>query len=160
VWYDQPLEKDKIAMQSAKSARIGTEATPSQILAQRAQLALSKVQGRPVHLGFGDTETYHLPQSVTPLLIEILAELALGNQVKILSTASEVTTQQAANILNVSRPYLVGLLDAKKIPSRKVGTHRRVKIEDVLSYKDRISAVTQDKLSELAEQAQDLAMGY
>jgi excisionase family DNA binding protein len=147
-------------MQSAKSAPSGTEATLSQILAQKAQLALSKVQGQPLHLGIGKTETFDLPQSVTPLLIEILAELAQGNQVKVLSTASEVTTQQAANILNVSRPYLVGLLDTKKIPSRKVGTHRRVKIDDVLSYKDRSSALAHNKLSELAEQAQDLAMGY
>jgi excisionase family DNA binding protein len=153
-------EKGSLAMQSLKSLKHGSKPTPTELLAQKAQLALSSVPDGPIRLGFGETEFLDLPRSITPLLIEILGEMAQGNDVKIHSTSTEVTTQQAADILNVSRPYLVGLLDAHRIPSRKVGTHRRVKVSDVMLYKSKTGAAKNEALNELAVQAQDSSMGY
>ncbi len=72
----------------------------------------------------------------------------------------ELTTQQAADILNVSRPYLNKVLDQLEIPHRRVGRNRRIKFSDLLEYKKQQERSSKDALQELADQAQDLNMGY
>ena len=105
-------------------------------------------------------ETIELPPSVAALLLEILEDMAAGSAVAVLRRDAELTTQQAADYLNVSRPFLVGLLEAGEVPFRKVGTHRRVRFEDLHRYKHATDAARRGALDELAADAQELDMGY
>lgn len=118
---------------------------------------------RPLSLnvtGAHGREVVELPASVCPLLVEILRDMAAGSAVAVLRKDAELTTQQAADFLNVSRPYLVGLLEGGTVPFRKVGTHRRVRFKDILRHKDETDTARRRALDELAADAQELDMGY
>lgn len=120
-------------------------------------------EDRPLKLsvtGAHGDEVVELPASVCPLLVEILGDMAAGSAVAVLRKDAELTTQQAADVLNVSRPFLVGLLERGAIPFHKVGTHRRVHFEDILRYKEKTDAARRTVLDELATDAQDLDMGH
>ena len=120
-------------------------------------------QGRPLTLRVRDADqekTIELPAGAVKLLQAILEDMASGRAVTIVPQSAELTTQQAADFLNVSRPFLVQLLEQKKLPFRLVGTHRRVRFEDVLRFKENIDAERRKVLDQLAAEAQDLKMGY
>lgn len=101
-----------------------------------------------------------VPVSALRLFVEILTQMGSGNAVTVIPIHAELTTQEAADHLNVSRPFLVGLLERNEIPHHKVGKHRRIRYQDVIAYKERIDAERKKVLDELAAQAQELNLGY
>lgn len=101
-----------------------------------------------------------IPKKALTLLSTILQNMAEGKTISIVPSNSEVSTQQAADMLNVSRPHLIKLLEAKKIPFKKVGSHRRVLLEDIMEYKEHLDKQREAQLDFLSNQAQDLNLGY
>ena len=108
----------------------------------------------------GAVRTVSIPTSALRLLLDVLTEIGQGNAVSIIPIHAELTTQVAADVLNVSRPFLVQLLEKGDTPIHKVGPHRRVRYLDVIAYKNRIDAERRKALDELAAQSQELGMGY
>jgi excisionase family DNA binding protein len=101
-----------------------------------------------------------VPASALPLIADLLTQLARGRAVTIIPLDSELTTQQAADFLGVSRPHFVKMLDGKELPSRKVGTHRRVLFADLTEFKSKRLGDRRKALDELASEAQKLGLGY
>lgn len=107
----------------------------------------------------GDDEI-EVPVSALRMLVDILANMAEGNAVSIMPIHAELTTQQAADFLSVSRPFLVGLVERGLLRHHKVGTHRRIYFQDLLDYRKQSMVQSKAALDALAEQAQKLGMGY
>jgi excisionase family DNA binding protein len=122
----------------------------------------SQLSGFRLHVQADDEpeEVVVIPMAAFRLLTDILTQMACGNAVTLMPINAELTTQQAADILNVSRPFLIGLIDTNKIPHRKVGTHRRIRFDDLMAYKQDIDQKRLQTLEELAAEAQELGMGY
>ena len=108
----------------------------------------------------GFDEEITIPIQAFALLRSILNSMAKGKSIVLLLSDSEISTQQAAGILNVSRPHVVKLLDNGTIPHKKVGTHRRIKLKDLLHYEDQLKKATRKNLDVLAQEAQKLNLGY
>ncbi|OCR00880.1 excisionase [Oscillatoriales cyanobacterium USR001] len=140
--------------QDATLAQVSSRTLASYIQTQKAYRTIRLVQDEKMG------ETVAIPEVAFRLLIDILAQMAQGNAVTLIPIHAELTTQEAADILNVSRPYLVELLESGDIPYRKVGTRRRVSYQDLIDYKNRIDAARREALDELVAQAQELNMGY
>lgn len=105
-----------------------------------------------------DGETVELPASVFNLLRQVVHDLSEGRMVTIVPQDQELTTQEAADLLNVSRPYLVKLLEQGDIPYSKTGTHRRVRFVDVMTYKQQRDAQRKQGLDRLARMSQEMGL--
>lgn len=98
-----------------------------------------------------------IPASALQMIVEMLAHMSQGNAVTFIPTGHEFTTQQAAHFLNVSRPFLIGLLEGSSIPFHKVGRHRRVRFEDLKAYKEMRDNQQKEAMNELTSISQELA---
>ncbi len=137
------LEREPIAARSEEStlSRIEDQLREGSIM-------LTDARGEPVEL----------PDSLRDLLLRGVHELRRGNRVSLLSFGRLLTTQQAAELLGMSRPYLVRLLEQGEVPFEKVGTHRRVRLDDVLAFRRARSDRRRDALRELSRDADDLGI--
>lgn len=102
----------------------------------------------------GTQDALVIPRATVVMFAQILDLLAQGHGVQIIPKEVELSTQQTADALNVSRPYLIGLLESGRIPFRKVGRHRRIRFDDLMDYKrqdDLSRRVAADKLAEFSE---------
>lgn len=120
--------------------------------AERVQLSLRGSNGQ--------SDDLILPGPVLQILLDVLAEIAKGNAISLVPMHQELSTQDAAHLLNVSRPFLVGLLEKGEIPFRKVGAHRRVYLRDVMAYKEGTDQQRNKTLDALAALSQQEGMGY
>ena len=116
--------------------------------------------GQPAYQLVGpEGQTLNLPESVFYLLERVVEVLAGGDAITIVPVHKEVTTQQAADILNISRQYLVRLLDNGEIPCTRTGTHRRIRFQDVITYKKKRDRERLESLDELTRASQEYG-GY
>ena len=138
--------------QEAEEAKITSRALSKYATNERLHI---KIAGNN-----NDSDDLILPGYAINLLLDILTEMSKGNAITVMPIHAELSTQETAEFLNVSRPHLVDMLEQGKIPFRKVGAHRRVMAKDVIDYKQRLDADRLKAFDELAAQAQELDMGY
>jgi excisionase family DNA binding protein len=143
---------------TAADAQLALESSRrlTQFLAARPKKAL-RVRIEPEN---EPEESISIPVTAFRLLNSILTEMAKGNAVTLIPVHAELTTQQAADILNVSRPFLIEQLEKGVIPCRKVGTHRRVMFKDLMEYKQTMDHNRLKALEELSVIDQELGLGY
>lgn len=140
-----------------------TDTRQAQAAVQALSGLLEKKTPRTIRVqpdGGPDHVTVTVPPKAFALFLDILAEMANGNAVSVVPVHAELTTQEAADLLNVSRPFLVSLLDGGKIPFRTVGKHRRVLAADLIAYKERDATHRKNVADELTSEAQKLGLGY
>lgn len=122
---------------------------------------LSEVRGEgSVRLVTADGREVELPSSALEALARVVHQMARGNAVSLVPVGEMLTTQQAADLLGVSRPHLVHLLEDGEIPFEKVGTHRRIRFEDLMAYKRVRDEQRRDALRRLTEEAERLGLDY
>jgi excisionase family DNA binding protein len=144
--------------------RIEPGAIDSQQAARAVQRIKAYLQRHPdkqdikVQHEVGEEEALVLPRQAVSLLAYILSQAAAGRGVSVMPSHAELTTQQAADQLNVSRPYLIGLLEAGTIPYKLVGRHRRIRWDDVMAYQRSSEAEGRAAADELAELGQELGI--
>lgn len=102
--------------------------------------------------------TVRIPAAAARLLVQILDEMSRGNAVKIVPVHAELTTQEAADLLNVSRPTLIQMVEQGLIPYRKVGTHRRIPFAKAIEYKRKLEADRKAALAELVAYDQEIGL--
>ncbi|WP_165228118.1 helix-turn-helix domain-containing protein [Aquisphaera insulae] len=147
-----PISRPEIIEPGQSEVQIARET--GRALASRLERGESSLEFRDAGTG----ETLTLPPSAERALLQVLEEMGRGRAVTVTSVAAELSTQQAADILNVSRPYVVKLVDEGTLPARKVGPHRRLLLGDVVAYKDSMYARQVKAMEELVALTEDLGL--
>jgi len=130
-------------------------------IAQESSRTLSRFLKRNLRVQIAETkEIVEIPVSAVRLLVDLLTNMAEGNAVTLMPIHAELTTQQAADLVGISRPYLIKLLENGEIKYHMVGTHRRIFFQDLKNYMDKNKKAREETLDGLVAQAQDLDMGY
>ena len=138
----------------ASLARESSRRLASHKIGKRTSVRIQLVDDRE------KAEAVAVPASALRLFVHLLTEMSQGNAVTLIPTHAELSTQEAADLLNVSRPFLVKLLDERKIPCRTVGKYRRVRFDDLMAYKRKDDEARAKVLEQLTAEAQELGMGY
>jgi excisionase family DNA binding protein len=122
---------------------------------------LSKQKTNVVDIKIAETgEVIQVPKKAVEFLFVILSNMSQGKSITVIPSNAEVSTQQAAEMLNVSRPFVVKLIDEGRLSSKKVGSHRRILLEDLVKFEKSFKKQRTKALEFLTQQAQDLGMGY
>jgi excisionase family DNA binding protein len=140
------------------SRRVLSESVTPQEQEAQAIKELERIlrsEGSQAKLIGSNQEEIMIPDSVCQVLLQVLQAMALGQNVSIVTHNPEITTQQAAELLNVSRPYLIKLLEQGELPYIMVGTHRRVRFEDLMKYKEQRDIQRDKFLTELTQMSQE-----
>lgn len=132
------------------------------LIAREAANKLESVahRGAPIKIAYDDADgakvIVPLPAKAVALFQQVLACMAMGTPVSVIPHQAELTTQQAADYLNVSRPYLIQKLDSGEVPHRKVGRHRRVLFGDILAYEEACKQKSFEAIREINQEAKRL----
>lgn len=105
-----------------------------------------------------DGQEIKIPSIVSIALMEVIRTLNKGNSITLIPMDKELTTQQAADILNVSRPYFIKLLENGEIPFKKTGTHRKILMQDLMKYREQRVENRRLKIEELSQLSQELGL--
>lgn len=116
--------------------------------------ALSQLQRRPRQFTLANGQVVRIPKAAADGLVNLLEALAAGETASVVSSPQEVTTQQAADLLNVSRTTVIRLIDNGEIPARMAGTHRRIPLADLLSFRDGMIAMRRKALDDMVAEAE------
>jgi len=131
------------------------------MLLGKASRRLSKKRSSIVRIKLQEEAEYlEIPPKALSLLHDIVSLMADGKSITLIPSDSEVSTQEAAKLLNVSRPHIVKLLERGEIPYKKVGSHRRILLKDLMRYDDKVKKKRAKQLDFLTKQAQALDLGY
>lgn len=150
-----PLELLATAAPTSAEAELARES--SRVLAARKLGRRASVRLQVLDDGAA-SEAVAVPASALRMFLQLLQEMSQGHAVALIPTHAELTTQQAADLLNVSRPYVVKLLDEGRIPSRLVGKYRRVRFDDLLDFKRKDDETRAKVLDQLAAESQALGI--
>lgn len=161
----QEEAEGSMAMAALKMTDPNFPSEETRSAAREASRALSLLNGRgsvrvDAEAERGEKQHFVLPVEAVRLLTDVLSLLGEGRPVVVTPKDHTMTTQQAAELLNVSRPYVIRLIEQGKLQHQMVGTHRRILLHDLLVYKEAQDQISRSALDELTAEAQELDMGY
>jgi excisionase family DNA binding protein len=129
-------------------------------LVRRLRLVKGGEDGASLRLVTSGGEEVDVPPALFGLLVSVAEELGRGNGVSVLPLHRQLTTSEAAQLLNVSRPHVISLLERGDLPFEKVGTHRRVRLADVLAYRAAQDRRRREAVEDIVRQGEDLGLEY
>jgi excisionase family DNA binding protein len=136
------------------------DARESALAAEASRRLAPQISGEALRLHLADGQELVLPPLAAQLLADLLAELAAGNAVDLLPLPAHLSLQQAADLLNVSRSFLLHLLDTGRLPAHNTGLQRHIQLTDLRAFQSRFETEREQVMRALARQAQELGMGY